>query len=167
MFASFLPLLLGLPIHVQSQRHSRTASTQGPDIQKMTRLSWGICPSCGVALHAFNAMRPGGSVGISFPMNDGSLGVCSVSNSPWKGRILLINPFHIDTDPEDPVYHDQSECPYGQEKSNETAITNRGPPVGAVAIGARGIVNYFVSTSKAIQLGLLQVQKTFDIPGPS
>jgi H+-transporting ATPase len=34
---------------------------------------------------------------------------------PMKGRILLVNPFHTDTDPEDPVYHDQSECPYGQE----------------------------------------------------
>jgi H+-transporting ATPase len=23
--------------------------------------------------------------------------------------------FHTDTDPEDPVYHDRSDCPYGQE----------------------------------------------------
>ena len=26
-----------------------------------------------------------------------------------------VAPFHTDTDPEDPVYHDRSDCPYGQE----------------------------------------------------
>jgi H+-transporting ATPase len=29
-----------------------------------------------------------------------------------KARVAA---FHTDTDPEDPVYHDRSDCPYGQE----------------------------------------------------
>lgn len=27
----------------------------------------------------------------------------------------LVSPFYTDTDPDDPVYHNQSECPYGKE----------------------------------------------------
>jgi H+-transporting ATPase len=29
--------------------------------------------------------------------------------------MTFVPPFHTDTDPEDPVYHDQAECPYGKE----------------------------------------------------
>ena len=29
--------------------------------------------------------------------------------------MTLVSPFHTDTDPQDPVYHDQAECPYGRE----------------------------------------------------
>ncbi|HVA05830.1 MAG TPA: hypothetical protein VNG12_03715 [Acidimicrobiales bacterium] len=29
--------------------------------------------------------------------------------------MTLVAAFHTDTDPEDPVYHDQAECPYGKE----------------------------------------------------
>ncbi len=33
-----------------------------------------------------------------------------------EGCIMtLVAAFHTDTDPEDPVYHDQAECPYGKE----------------------------------------------------
>jgi H+-transporting ATPase len=28
---------------------------------------------------------------------------------------MTLAPFHTDTDPEDPVFHDQAECPYGNE----------------------------------------------------
>ena len=31
------------------------------------------------------------------------------------GTDATVPPFHTDTDPEDPVYHDNSDCPYGQE----------------------------------------------------
>jgi H+-transporting ATPase len=31
------------------------------------------------------------------------------------GSNTRVAPFHTDTDPEDPVYHDNSKCPYGQE----------------------------------------------------
>ena len=29
--------------------------------------------------------------------------------------MTLVPAFHTDTDPEDPVYHDQAECAYGRE----------------------------------------------------
>jgi H+-transporting ATPase len=29
--------------------------------------------------------------------------------------MTLVPAFHTDTDPEDRVYHDQAECPYGKE----------------------------------------------------
>jgi hypothetical protein len=32
-----------------------------------------------------------------------------------KEDMAKVAPFHTDTDPEDPVYHDDSACPYGQE----------------------------------------------------
>jgi H+-transporting ATPase len=35
--------------------------------------------------------------------------------SPAVGTDTAVPPFHTDTDPEDPVYHDNSDCPYGQE----------------------------------------------------
>ena len=34
---------------------------------------------------------------------------------PEVGADASVPPFHTDTDPEDPVYHDNSNCPYGQE----------------------------------------------------
>ena len=35
---------------------------------------------------------------------------------PRRGATTAnMDPFHTDTDPEDPVYHDNSDCPYGQE----------------------------------------------------
>ena len=32
-----------------------------------------------------------------------------------QATAATVAPFHTDTDPEDPVYHDRSDCPYGQE----------------------------------------------------
>jgi H+-transporting ATPase len=29
--------------------------------------------------------------------------------------MTVVHPFHTDSDVEDPVYHDQAECPYGME----------------------------------------------------
>ncbi|HUZ20800.1 MAG TPA: plasma-membrane proton-efflux P-type ATPase [Acidimicrobiales bacterium] len=34
---------------------------------------------------------------------------------PAIGADTTVSPFHTDTDPEDPVYHDNSDCPYGKE----------------------------------------------------
>ena len=33
--------------------------------------------------------------------------------SPAIGTDTTVSPFHTDTDPRDPVYHDNSDCPYG------------------------------------------------------
>jgi H+-transporting ATPase len=32
-----------------------------------------------------------------------------------KPTAAKVTPFHTDTDPEEPVYHDNRDCPYGQE----------------------------------------------------
>ncbi len=34
---------------------------------------------------------------------------------PKVGSPPRVSPFHTDTDPDDPVYHDHCDCPYGQE----------------------------------------------------
>ena len=37
---------------------------------------------------------------------------------------MLVAPFHTDTDPSDPVYHNKFECPYGKEiRRNGNAIS--------------------------------------------
>jgi|GEM_PF-2190221 H+-transporting ATPase len=35
--------------------------------------------------------------------------------SKGVGADSTVPPFHTDTDPEDPVYHDNCDCPYGRE----------------------------------------------------
>jgi hypothetical protein len=41
--------------------------------------------------------------------------------------MTLVMAFHTNKDPEDPVYHDQAECPHGQEiKRNGNQITGTG-----------------------------------------
>ena len=37
------------------------------------------------------------------------------TNSRMSLPSAKVAPFHTDTDPEDPVYHDNRDCPYGQE----------------------------------------------------
>jgi H+-transporting ATPase len=46
---------------------------------------------------------------------------------PETASTAKVAPFHTDTDPADPVYHDNSDCPYGQEikrQGNDSPGTN-------------------------------------------
>jgi hypothetical protein len=50
-------------------------------------------------------------LGVTPPSYAGDSRFC-----PMEEQVMtLVSEFYTDTDPEDPVYHDQAECPYGKE----------------------------------------------------
>jgi H+-transporting ATPase len=74
-----------------------------------------------VKLLAYRILDPVKAEGVT-SADTPTLGHSSPADLPEKGASSLrVAPFHTDSDEDKPVYHDNSDCPYGQEiKRNDT-----------------------------------------------